>query len=133
MVHNVPILMVHNVPILIRPGHVRLPIDVNRRRSHQRSNALSDFTMVLSIVIPNQGKTHRRSHATDWSSVLKRLYHGKNVREHRRSNAMTGDEYMEITWVCEELHGPSQSPCGQGIGVWNPTAWEKCDAFDNEL
>jgi hypothetical protein len=128
--------MIHNAPILIRPGHVRPPIDFNRRRVHKGSDALSDFSTVQVAIIPNQvlnRKTHRRLHATDWSSVLKRIYHGKKVREHRRSNALTKDEFMEITWVCDELHGPSQPPRGQGFDVWNPFAWEKCDAFYYEL
>lgn len=58
-------------------------------------------------------KTHRRTCATDWKELIKRTYNkssqSKQILQHRRSMAMTNDEFMDVTMICDELHGPFES------------------------
>ncbi len=51
-------------------------------------------------------KTHRRTCATDWNELVQRAQHN-HKQHHRRTLAMTNDELMDVTMVCDELHGPS--------------------------
>jgi hypothetical protein len=51
-------------------------------------------------------KTHRRTSATDWNELVHRAQH-PHRQHHRRTFAMTNDEFMDVTMVCDELHGAS--------------------------
>ncbi|GAX18415.1 hypothetical protein FisN_2Lu070 [Fistulifera solaris] len=51
-------------------------------------------------------KTHRRTSATDWNELVQRAQN-THKQHHRRTLAMTNDEFMDVTMVCDELHGSS--------------------------
>lgn len=66
-------------------------------------------------LVPQESR--RRTRATEWGEPSRTCNQGdinplskKRHEHHRRSLAMTADDFMEITWVCDELHGPGAPP-----------------------